>query len=145
MTIAGPLCFEVVYGPKETRVYLRGADHQPMSMRGVHGQMLMQVQGNDEVFRYPLRHVAPPAGSKGQDYLATTVDVSRIRDGDMTATFGLTNLPHARQPQANFSQVFARSKIPATVASLDRSDRQSAGRRSALVPLLQGMRAEGPR
>jgi hypothetical protein len=123
MTIAGPLCFEIVYRPKETRVYLHGADHRPMSMQGVQGHMLMQVRGNDKVFRYPLRHVMPPAGSMGQDYLAATVDVSRIREGDMTATFELASLPDAKRSQAKFSQVFALSKIPVTVASLDKSDR----------------------
>ena len=123
MTIAGPHCFEVVYQPKETRVYLHGADHRPMSMRGVQGHMLMQVRGNDKVFRYPLMHVMPQAGSTGQDYLAAMVDVSRVRDGDMTATFELANLPNTKQSQAKFSQVFALSRIPVTVASLDQSDR----------------------
>lgn len=123
MTIAGPHCFEVVYRPKETRVYLHGADHRPMSMRGVQGHMFMRVRGNDKVFRHPLTHVKPHAGSTGQDYLAAAVDVSRIRDADMFATFELANLPNARQPQASFSQTFALSKIPVTVASLDQSDR----------------------
>ena len=123
MTIAGPYCFEVVYRPKEARLYLYGADHWPMSMRGVHGHMFMQVRGNDKVFRHPLTHVTPQPGSRGQDHLATTVDVSRVRDGDMTATFELANLPNAQQLKANFSQVFVLSRTPVTVASLDQSDR----------------------
>ena len=123
MTVAGSHGFEVVYRPKETRVYLHGADHGPMSMRGVQGHMLMQVRGNDKVFRYPLMHVAPQVGSPDQDYLAATVDVSRVRDGNMTATFELANLPNAKQPKANFSQVFNLSRIPVTVTALDQSDR----------------------
>jgi len=128
MTIAGPYCFEVVYRPNETRVYLHGADHRPRSMRGVQGHMLMQVRGNDKVFRHPLTNVTPQAGSAGQDYLAATADVSRIRDGDMTATFELADLPDAQQPRANFSQTFVLSKPPVTVAPLDESDRPRIAR-----------------
>ena len=122
MTIAGPYCMEVVYRPQQTRVYLHGADHRPMSMRGVHGHMLTQERGNDKVFRHHLTHVAPQAGSMGQDYLAATVDVRRIRDGNMTATFELSNLPNVRHAKANFSQTFALSKMPVTLTSPDLSD-----------------------
>ncbi len=85
--------------------------------------MLMQVRGNDKVSHHPLTHVTPRTGSTGQDYLAAKVDVSRIRNGDMIATFGLENLPNAQQPRANFSQVFALSRILVTVAPLEQSDR----------------------
>ena len=137
MTMAGPHCFEVVYRPKETRIYLHGADHRPMSMRGVHGYMLMQVRGNDKVFRHPLTHVTPQAGSRGQDYLAATVDTSRIRDGDMTATFDLTGLPNAQQPQANFTQKFAISKPPLRISVVALSEADRAGiARQQVCPVL---------
>lgn len=114
--------FEVVYGPKETRVYLFGSQRRPVSSRGVRGQMAMQVRGNERVFRYPLKHVAPKTGS---DYLAVGVDVSRIRDGDMKVTFELTDLPDRREPRANFTQTFALSKVSleVRVVGLTKADR----------------------
>jgi hypothetical protein len=85
--------------------------------------MLMHVRGQEEVLRYPLKYVAPQTGSGGHDHLAATVDVSRVKDGDMTATFELQNLPNAQPPRVTFSQTFALSKIAVAVASLDESDR----------------------
>jgi hypothetical protein len=125
MTVAGPHCFEVVYRPKATRVYLYGGDHRPMSMRGAQGRVSMQVRGHEKVFRYPLSYVAPRPGSTDQDHLATAVDVSRVRDGDMTVTFELEGLPHAPQSRARFAQTFALSRVPVTVAALEESDRRS--------------------
>ncbi len=125
MTMTGTLGFEVVYRPKQTRVYLYGADHRPLSTRGVQGELAMQVPGNDQVFRFPLQYTAARPGSTDQDYLAAAVDVSRIRDGGMTVGLELANLPDPRQSRATFSQTFALSKLPVKVALLDRSD--SAG------------------
>ena len=121
LTVAGAYCFEVVYLPKETRVYLSGTDHQPMSMRGMQGHMMVHMPGNDKVSRHPLAHVSPPEKSKGQDYLATTADMGHVRDGNTTATFELANLQHAKQPRANFSQTITLAKTPVTVARPDTS------------------------
>ncbi len=117
--------FEVVYLPDQTRVYLYGPAQEPLSARGVRGQVVMRVGGQTRDFRFPLKHVAPPGGSKEQDYLAATVDVSRVRDGDMTATFQLENLPYRQHAKASFAQTFALTKKrPAvTVAMLEESDR----------------------
>ncbi|MHC4407238.1 MAG: hypothetical protein ACYTG0_47115, partial [Planctomycetota bacterium] len=41
----------------------------------------------------------------------------------MSVTLEMTNLPSHDQPQAAFSQMFALSKIPVTLAALDESDR----------------------
>ncbi|OHB84080.1 MAG: hypothetical protein A2V98_10625 [Planctomycetes bacterium RBG_16_64_12] len=123
MTVAGPFCFEAVYRPKETRLYLYGADHRAMSARGVQGQISLRVRGNDKVYRFPLEYVAPQAGSPGHDYVAAAVDVSRVRDGDMTVAFELVDLPDARQPEAAFMQTFALSQPQVTLVMLDESDR----------------------
>ena len=120
MTAAGS--FEVVYRPLETRVYLYSKDGQPLSARGVQGQLAMRIQGRQQVFRFPLKHVARPGGSTGQDYLAAAVDVSRVRDGQMTVTVELTNLPNPQHPQTVFTQMFALSKLPVRVVPLDQSD-----------------------
>ena len=123
MTVAGPLSFEVVYRPRETRVYLYRSKHQPIAARGVRGQLVMKMHGNDKQYPFPLKHVALKPGSTRQDYLAAAVDVSRIRDGSMKVTFELAGLPNAQEPRATFTQTFALSKIPVTVAMLDESDR----------------------
>ncbi|MFH1265277.1 MAG: hypothetical protein ABIK89_06075, partial [Planctomycetota bacterium] len=93
MTVADPLSFEAVYRPKETRLYLYGADHRPISAKGVQGRIVMKMRGHDKAFPFPLAYVAPQAGSASGDCLAAAVDVSRVRDGDMTVTFELANLP----------------------------------------------------
>jgi len=128
MTVVGPLLFEAVYRPKETRLYCYRVDHRPVSVRDVEGQISMTVRGNDKVFRFPLKYVAPRAGSTGQDCLAVAVDVSRVRNGDMSVTFELASLPNPRQPRATFVQTFALSMLQATVAPLDESDRAGIAR-----------------
>ncbi len=133
MTMTGPYSFEVVYRPKETRIYLYDVNHRPIRARGVQGQVALKVRGNDKVYRYPLKHVGPQAGSQGHDYLAMAVNVSRIKDGDMSATFELANLPNPQQPRATFTQTFALSKLPVTVALLDASDAPRIDRQKVCV------------
>lgn len=128
MTVAGPLSFEAVYRPKQTRLYLYGADHRPLSAKGVQGRVVMNVRGHEKAFPFPLAYVAPQAGSTGGDFLAAVADVSRVRDGDMTVTFELANLPNPAQSRAAFTQTFALSKLPVVVAPLDESDRAGIAR-----------------
>ncbi len=117
--------FEVVYLPYETRVYLYGADRRPLLPRGAEGRIAMQVRGNDQVYRYPLKPVTATSGTGWEEFLVATVDVGRIRDGDMTVTFYLSNLPTPQQPQVSFTQTFAltRARPSITVVSLTESDR----------------------
>ncbi len=137
ISVAGPLRFEVVYLPQEIRVYLYDASNRPISARGAAGQVAMTVQGNEKVYRYPLAHVATGAGSRIQDYLAATVNVSRIKDGDMTVAFELTNLPRRDLPRARFTQTFALSKIPVTLAALNEADRAGIARQK-VCPVMGG-------
>lgn len=137
MTMTGPYWFEVVYRPRETRVYLQDMKHQPLSARGVQGQLALKVRGYEKVYRYPLKYIAPPPGSKNPDYLAVAVNVSRIKDGDMTVTFDLANLPHPQQPHTTFTQTFALSKLPVRVASLDDSDPPRIARQK-VCPVMGG-------
>ncbi len=122
--------FEVVYLTKETRVYLYGSEGRPLSARSVQGEVAMRVRGSDRTFRFPLKHVALPAGSTDQDYLPAVVDVSRIRDGDMAVGFELSNLPNRREAGATFNQTFALSKRPpqVRVATLTEADRAGVAR-----------------
>ena len=126
---------EAVYQPRETRVYLYDPSMRPVGARGVQGRAVMQVRGHAQPFRFELKYVAPPAASPQQDYLVAVADVSRVRDGDMTVTFQLTNLPDPRQPQATFTQTFALSKIAprVTVAAVTQADRAAIARQKVCV------------
>ena len=125
--------FEVVYQPRQTRVYLYGPAQEPLTAKGVRGQAVMRVRGQDRDFRFPLEHVRQPAGSREQDYLAATVDVRRIRDGDMTVTLLLENLPYRQCSKAQITQKFALSKPPieVAVAVLNAKDEGAIARQGA--------------
>ncbi len=127
MSVAGPFRFEVVYRPKETRVYVYDASNRPISARGVQGQAAMTVRGYEKVYRYGMKYVASRAGSRNHDYLALALDVSRIKDGDMSVAFELTGLPGGQPPQATFTQTFALSKTPLKVAVVALTDADRAG------------------
>lgn len=116
--------FEVVYLPQETRVYFYTHLEDPLSAAGAGGQVTMEVRGNPQQFRYPLRFVSQPAGSPAQDYLVADVNVTQVRDGDMQVTVELTNLPYAQERQVNFRQTFAltRPNLPVRVMPLTSAD-----------------------
>ena len=121
----GGFRFEVVYQPRQTRIYLYEPGGRALSTQGVQGELVMQVRGNSNVFRFPIRQAPRTAGPDKQDYLVVDADVSRVRDGDMQVTFDLANLPHRSERQARFTQTFAllRSRVAVTVAPLTRADR----------------------
>ncbi len=130
VTKAESSAFEVVYHPQEIRVYLYGILPYATSAKEVRGEVALQVRGNPQVFRYPLRYVPSPAGSNEQDYLAAAVDLTHVRDGDMQATFNLENLPIANRPKLSFTQAFALSKTKPQVvlAALEEGDREGVAR-----------------
>lgn len=130
--------FEVVYRARETRVYVYGPAQRPVSARGIRGQLVMQVRGNPQPFRYPLQY-RPAQQDGAHDYLVAAVDVSRIRDGQMQVTVELADLPYRRQePQARFTQTFALSHVPrnVTVAQITAAD-QPAIARQGFCPVME--------
>lgn len=129
-------CVEVVYRPKETRVYLYDHNQEHLSVRGVGGEAAMQIRDNDHVYRFPANYVA--ATTPGDhDYLSVAADVSRIRDGDMKVTFVLNGLPNAAAPGASFTQTFALSKTSSTVTVTPLIDSDRAGiARQAICPVM---------
>lgn len=101
--------FEVVYQPRETRIYLYGHAHEDLDMRGITGRALMKLRGSDKALPFPIIYVASkPNGDR--DFLVVPADVSRVRDGDMRVTFELANLPDAQEEEARFTQTFAVSR-----------------------------------
>ena len=107
LTATARQMFEVVYQPKETRVYVYDLAKRPLSARSSRGEIVMNIRDNPKEFRYPLKHVAPGDGT--HDYLVALVDVSRVRDGDMTVDIVLADLPSREEPSARFRQTFALS------------------------------------
>ena len=128
MTASARHVFEVVYQPRETRVYVYDSAQRPLSARAVRGEIVMQIRGNPQEFRYPLQYVATAAGQ--QDYVAARVDVSRVRDGDMTVHFFLASLPAPEEPGVRFVQTFALSRraLTITVAKITEGDRGAIAR-----------------
>ena len=120
-----PFSLEVVYQPQQIRVYLYSPGGQPLSAQGAQGEIAMQVRNDARVWRAPLEYVAPPAEGPREDYLAAAVNLTRVRDGDMTVTFTLTGLPSAQRPSATFAQTFAltRSRPQVVLAALGEGDR----------------------
>ena len=123
MTTMAPLAFEVVYQPKEIRVYVYGPNQQPQSASHAKGEIVMRLHNDSRTSRATLQYVAPPPGSSEQDYLAAKVDLGGVKDGDMTATFKLENLPLQR-PAATFGQPVAlsRTKPQVTLAAVGPGD-----------------------
>jgi len=130
--------FEVVYLPLETRVYLLDTYGIPVSARGVQGQVTMQMRQDGRMFSFPLTYVANENGGSREDYLGALIDVTRVRNGDMTVTVELVNLPFApTQRSARFVQTFALSRPPATVqvVALTEADRPAVERQQ-VCPVL---------
>jgi hypothetical protein len=129
LTTANPLTFEVVYLPQEIRVYLYGAIlPHPESTKDVTGEVSLQLRDDERATPLTLRYATPPAGQ--QDYLSTPVDLSRVEDGELTATVKLANLPLQNRPGITFAQAVVVSKANPSVAlaSLDQSDQAGIAR-----------------
>lgn len=128
LTVAKPLTFEVVYLPQEIRVYLYGVMPYPASAKDVTGEVSLQRPYDERASRVALRYVAQPAGQ--QDYLSAPVDLGRVKDGELTATVKLANLPLQNRPGITFSQPVAMSKAKPSVAlaALDQNDQAGIAR-----------------
>lgn len=122
--------FEIVYLPLETRVYVYAKSFRPLSPREASGEVLMQVRGNPQIFRYPLRYATRPAGAEEEEYLVAAVDVTKIRDGDMQVSFSLSGLPAFTERTAKFTHTFAlaRGAATVTIAQLTAADREGVAR-----------------
>ncbi|MBI1900491.1 MAG: hypothetical protein HYS13_05175 [Planctomycetia bacterium] len=119
---------EAVYLPTQTRLYLYDRSGRPLDVATAHGDVAMLVRSNLREFRYGL---APVTGVQGvQSYLKAGVDVSRVRDGDMTITFSLTDLPDRAEPAVRIQQTFAITPFrpDIVVAQVTERDRDAIGR-----------------
>lgn len=115
--------FEVVYTPQEARIYIYSPSQKPIWGTDVRGDVTMQVNGNPQLFRFPVKEAKD---AQGMVYLCVHADVSRVRDGDMQVTFDLTNLPRKEERQVRFTQTFSltgRSSLEVAVAQIMEADR----------------------
>lgn len=124
--------FEVVYKPKETRIYVYSPSQRPIGAAGMRGEVVMQIHGNSKKFRYAVKE---RTDESGMIYSAVDVDVSRVRDGDMQVIFDLSRLPFREERKTRFVQTFAlfrpasahpamaRPAMQVTVARLSEADR----------------------
>lgn len=128
MTIAPPMSFEVVYLPQEIRVYLYGIMPYPMSAKDVTGELSLQRAYDDHATRVAMRYVEQPTGQ--QDYLSAPVDLSRVKNGELTATVKLATLPLENRPGITFGQsvVVSKAKPQVALAAVDQSDQAGVAR-----------------
>lgn len=126
LTDAAPLTFEVVYQPQEIRVYLYHPLPQPVSARGVKGEVSLR-RADGRVIRAALRHVAE---SDQQDHLSAPIDLSGATNGALTATVELTDLPLPKHPRITFTQAVALSKAKpqVTLAPFGQGDQAGVAR-----------------
>lgn len=115
----GPHNFEVVYLPKEIRVYIYGPSHQPESAKGVEGELALHWISGSQAGRYPLRYATLPPNSREQDYVGIPIELSRIREGQMTASFKFTRLPYGQPQPTVFTQAVALASPPSDDAAGD--------------------------
>ena len=129
-------CFEVVYQPRETRIYLYDHDQKHLSMRGANGKAVMHVRGNAQACEFAAQYRAAQ-NAIDHDYLSVLADVSRIRDGDMEVTFVLNNLRHPAESAVSFTQTFAMSKTNSGVSVVPLTDADRPGiARQAVCPVM---------
>ena len=128
LTTLEPLSFEVVYQPQEIRVYIYGPFPKPASGKDVKGEISLQPRNDQRATRLTLRHVAPP--EREQEYLSVPVDLSRVKDGELTATIKLENVPLPQHPTATFTQevVLSKARLQVVLAALDQNDRARIAR-----------------
>jgi len=124
----GDHILEVVYLPREVRVYLFAKSGEPQSVLTVHGEMTLQHTRGDQSASVRLQHV-PANGPQDQDYLAAAVEIAQLPD-QTPLNFRFENLPRSRAGKAEFTPLFSRSEIRPYVSrvSLVPADRTGLAR-----------------
>jgi hypothetical protein len=124
MTTLKSLSVEVVCQPREIRVYLYDPLPTPADVKNVKGEVVLQRRSGKAESPVALRFVAA-ATEREQSYLAAAVDLSGVKDGDVTATIKLENVLGADPATVKFSQpvILAKPRLEVVVAPLDDSDK----------------------
>jgi hypothetical protein len=123
----GPYTFEVVYQPKEIRVYAYTHVPDPIAMNNVKGEITFKVKKTAKTSKVSLKHVKPPAGSSVEEYLAADVDLSKVKDGEKTFSIQLDDLPQHDQVKVTFTQTVALTKVKPKVTVAQTGEADKAG------------------
>jgi len=119
---------EVVCLPQETHVYVFGPAQEPILSQHVRGEVVMQPNYLKQAFRLPLKFIGQQSDPGDVNHLTTAVDVSRVRDGEMTVTVKLENLPLRAQTKATVAQTFAMAGRPPQMATVPDANRPGIAR-----------------
>jgi hypothetical protein len=117
-----PLIFEVVFQPKEVRLYLYGPWPQPRSTKDIQAVVSLKRPKEKDATRVEMKYVAAASGE--QDYLSAAANLSAADQKDLTAAFKLKNLPLAAHATVEFARAVVISKAAhkVTPAELDKND-----------------------
>ncbi|MBW3539601.1 MAG: hypothetical protein KY476_04965 [Planctomycetes bacterium] len=104
LSAAGEAVCEVVFQPKSVRVYVYDRSGRPLPAEDVRGSVTMIVTGNPREYRYDLYPESTDDAETNS--LLLPVDLSRVPDEAMTASFSLHGLPAAGRRPVSFAQTF---------------------------------------
>jgi hypothetical protein len=62
-----------------------------------------------------------------EDHLVVDVDLSQVKNGEMTVSFQLSDLPQSNQTKAAFTQTFAHTKVKPKVTVMQSNEADRAG------------------
>jgi hypothetical protein len=122
-----PYTFEVVYQPKEIRVYAYTHVPDPIAMNNVKGEIIFKEKKTAKTSKVSLKHVKPSAGSSVEEYLTADVDLSKVKDGARTVSIQLDDLPQPEHVKAAFTQTFALTKVKPKVTVAETGEADKAG------------------
>lgn len=107
--------FDVRYAAWGMQIFVNDPIGNPVSPRGVAGDVVMEVGGDVRQWRFPIEYIAADASPFSREHLLVRADLSRVRNGDMVVLIDLMHLPHPEEPGVRFAQTFALT--PALAAS----------------------------
>lgn len=129
--------FEVRYAPWGIQVFVNDPAGNPLSPRGILGDVVLEVRGDPRQWRFPLQYIAAEASPVGREHLLVLTDLSRVRDGDMLVLIDMARLPQPEETNVRFVQTFAVTQanpavsavpLTVTVGELIESDRAAVAR-----------------
>jgi hypothetical protein len=104
-------CYEVVYMPLQTRIYLYDNKLKPLSARDVHAQMILQLPTENAPRRVPFQYAAMPPGATEQDYVTALFDIRPLQDKETNITLEFSGLPDHRPPTVSFTPHYAQFSV----------------------------------
>jgi YHS domain-containing protein len=101
---AGPVWAEVVFRDDGVRIFLYDRKGKPVAAERIRGTATLIVKGNPRRYRYDMY---PDTSNKATNSVSLPINLSRIPDGAMSASFVLSGLTGSRT--VSFQQTFRRT------------------------------------